>query len=143
VKTEKMIKRIININKTVRGIVLILLLVSFILPVTVLALEPTLELTSPIKHNTFKGLIYGIVDVLFTISLILAPLFLIVGGFYFISSVGDISKVAAGKKIILFTLIGFVIILLAKGIVELFEEALIGDFGGEEGEEVIQDGEPE
>jgi hypothetical protein len=99
----------------------------FLIPVFLLfpLLAFAFELKNPLKYKTFADLINAIIDLAWTVSLVLAPLLIIIGGFYFISSVGDPSKVETGKKIILYTLIGLLIIMIAKGLIVFMTKVII------------------
>jgi len=92
------------------------------------ALQPALaqqfQLESPIEHETFGDLIDAIIKFVFNIALVLAPLFIIIGGFYFVAAAGDPSKIETGKKIIFYTLIGFLIILLSRGLVVIIKDLI-------------------
>lgn len=92
----------------------ILILFSLLLPLSGLAFE----LQPPTKHQSFEELISAVINFLFNVALILAPLMIILGGFYFLTSGGDPEKVKRGKNIILFSVIGLLIMLLAKGFIE-------------------------
>lgn len=73
-------------------------------------------LCNPLKAETFEELIDNLINFVFQIAVVLAPLLIIIGGLYVIFAAGDPYKVERGKKIILWTIIGFVIVLLAKAI---------------------------
>jgi uncharacterized membrane protein len=98
-------------------------LISLAGPLSVSAEE--FELKSPIEHKTFGALIGAIAGFLQGLAIIIAPIFIIFGAFYFITSNGDASKIKTGQRIILYTLIGFLIIFLAKAIVDLLIENVI------------------
>lgn len=93
------------------------------------AVQPVLadefQLESPIEHENFGSLIGAITGFLRNIALIIAPIFIIIGAFYFVAAAGDPSKVETGKKIIFYTLIGFLIIFLAEALVNLLTEDVI------------------
>lgn len=98
--------------------ILILVLACLILPVSVRAIE----IKNPLEYGTFEELIYAIINFIFTIALVLAPLFIIIGGFYFVTATDEPARIETGKRIILYTLIGLLVILLAKGIITLIKE---------------------
>ena len=50
--------------------------------------------------------------------MILGPLLIIIGAFYIMSALGDPEKIKIGRNIIIYTLVGFLIILIAKGLVD-------------------------
>ncbi|HDL74932.1 MAG TPA: hypothetical protein ENH06_00925 [bacterium] len=74
---------------------------------------------NPLNSCSFEGLIFGIIDFIFTISLVLVPIMIVIGGFYFVTSMGDPKKFETGRKIIFYSLIGFVVILMSKGIISM------------------------
>ena len=78
-------------------------------------------ITNPLKYDTFSALINAIANFLFNIALALAPIMIIIAGFYFITAAGDPAKITIAKNIILYTLIGLLIILLSKGLIALFK----------------------
>lgn len=99
----------------------ILIFLGLALPLLVLA-QITIE--NPLTAKTFGELINKIISFIFTIAVALVPLMIIIGAALFITSGGNISQVDRAKKIILYTVIGFAIVLLAKGIVALIEQLL-------------------
>jgi hypothetical protein len=101
-----------------------------ILPFLVLLILPTLvsatdeiRINNPLSFNTFGEFLDAIINFLFNISLFLAPLMIIVGAFHFVTSEGNTEQIDTAKKIIRYTLIGFLIILLAKGLIYYFLKA--------------------
>jgi len=50
---------------------------------------------------------------------------IIVAGFYFITATGDPAKIDTAKKIILWTLIGLLVVISAKGLIALFKEIFL------------------
>lgn len=85
-------------------------------------LVEAVELEPPIKHKTFEELIDAIINFLMQLALVVAPITIIIAGFYFITAAGDPAKIDTGKKIILYTVIGLFIVLLSRGIIALFKE---------------------
>ncbi len=77
--------------------------------------NPTnLILCSSSVHDTPEKLINEILKWIFILSLVVAPLLIILGGFYVLTAAGDIVRVTQGKKIITWALIGLGVILSAK-----------------------------
>jgi hypothetical protein len=74
---------------------------------------------NPINACSFEDLVNNIIDFIFYIALALTPLMIIFGAFFLLTAGEDPKRVETGKNIILYTLIGFTIILLAKGLVAL------------------------
>ena len=103
----------------------IILISGFILiPFIVAGNDVTIE--PPITVTTIPDLINTITDWAFYIGVVLAPLMILVGAFYFMTAAGDPNKIATGKKIILWTIVGLAIILFSKGIISIIESGLGG-----------------
>jgi len=75
----------------------------------------------PITATSFEALVAGITNFIFIIALVLAPLMIIIGAIYLLTSGGDPKKLETGKNIIIYTLIGLAIILLAKGLIAVLK----------------------
>jgi len=104
---------------------LISLLFSLLImiPLAVLAEDPP-EIKNPIIYDTIIEVVESLTSFVFTLGIVLAPLVFLIGGFVFLTSGGDTNKVQKGKDIMVYAVIGFVIILLVKGLVELIKNAL-------------------
>lgn len=98
----------------------ILVSLGLVLPILVSAVT----IKNPLKYETFDKLVEAIINFIFYLALTLSPLMIIVGAFYFVTAAGDVKRVETGKKIITYTLIGFVIILLAKGLIAALKAAI-------------------
>jgi len=83
------------------------------------------EFVNPIDKDTVEEVITGIVDWVYKMALIVAPLMITVGAFYLITAAGDPERVNTGKKIITWTMIGIAVVLLATS-VKLVIESLLG-----------------
>lgn len=82
------------------------------------------KLESPIIHKTFGDLIDAIIKFIFDIAKVVAPLMIVIGGFYIVAAAGNPSNIETGKKIIFYTLIGFFIILISRGLVEMIGKVI-------------------
>ena len=78
-----------------------------------------LRIDPPTDSTTFQELINKIINFVSLITIVLAPLMVIFAGFYFITANGDPSKVKKGKDILIYTAIGILVILLARGFVSM------------------------
>lgn len=74
------------------------------------------------------GEIHQVVDEvtkwIFTLSLVLAPLMILLGGFYMLTSRGDPKMSNTGKEIIKWSIIGLAVILFAKAFVAIVTKFL-------------------
>ncbi len=102
-------------------LLIFLLIVVFLIPLTV----EGIEIENPLSYTSFTDLIYKIIDFLFYLALGIAPIMIIVAGFYFITATGDPQKIDTAKKIVLWTLIGLLVVISAKGLIALFEEIFL------------------
>lgn len=84
----------------------------------------TICIKNPLCAQSFEELINSIIDGLWTISLVLVPMMIIIAGYFFVTSTGDPEKINTAKKMILYALIGFLIITCAKGIIQFLQEVL-------------------
>ena len=98
-----------------------LIIFSLVIPTT---LNATV-FANPLKHANFPDLINALIDTIWTLSLVFAPLMIVVGAFYFFVPGEGGKNIETGKKIITYTLIGFIIIIAAKGIIELLRVTLV------------------
>jgi len=97
------------------------ILVLLLLPLGVLA---QITFQNPLEADTFEELIDNVIDFLFNIALVLVPLMLIIGGFLFVTAGGNISQIDQAKRLIGWAVVGLIIVLLAKGLVDLLLEIL-------------------
>jgi len=79
---------------------------------------------NPLSADSFEDIINNIVDFIYTISLVVAPLMIVWAGGLYVTSGGDPKKVETAKNVILYTLTGLLIILLSKGFVGIIKELL-------------------
>ena len=79
---------------------------------------------NPLNFDTFDELIDGLVDFIFWVGIVIAPLMIIIGGFFLVTAAGNPQRVATGKKIIIYTIVGLAIILLAKGLVSVIQKII-------------------
>jgi hypothetical protein len=83
-----------------------------------------IKICNPLQVCDFRELIDNLINFIFVLALGIAPLMVIIGGAYFLTSAGDPKKIDTAKKIIIYTLIGLVIVLFAKGIIVVLEDIL-------------------
>lgn len=73
-------------------------------------------ITNPIKAGTFTELVNLVTKWIIDIAMVLAPLIIVYGGFTYITAGGQPAKMETGKKIILYAVIGFILVLLATSL---------------------------
>lgn len=76
---------------------------------------------NPLEAKSFAELIENIIKFIFNLALWIAPIMFIIAGFYYITATGDPAKIQTAKNIILYTVIGLIIVISARGLVVLFE----------------------
>ena len=88
-------------------------------------LAQALELINPIGSSTFEELIQKIVNFLaFRLAPPIAVIMIIVAGYYFVTSMGEPTKIQTAKQIILWVCIGLLVLFCASGIIKLLKDIL-------------------
>jgi TRAP-type C4-dicarboxylate transport system permease small subunit len=86
---------------------------------------------APVAFAQFRppsaGFIMKIINIALTVAGLVAVLFLIIGGFRYITSAGNEETAESAKKIIINAIIGIVIIILSFVIVRVISEALVNN----------------
>lgn len=88
---------------------------------------PTTGNTGLPSNSTASGLIMQIINVALAVAGLIAVLFLIIGGFRYITSAGNEETAENAKKIITNAIIGVVIIILSFVIVRVISNALVSN----------------
>lgn len=104
------------------GIILVLALTFIFVGSVVLA--ETIEIKNPLGEKDFKDLIDTILKVIFNIALAIVPLMVVIGGFMFVSAGGKPEQVAKARNLLLWTAVGFVVILSARGLTKILLDLL-------------------
>ena len=81
---------------------------------------------NPIHATSVQALINSTINYIFLLSLVIAPLMILVGAFYLMTSAGDTKRVDTGKKIIFWEVVGFAIILFSRVIISIIKAILGG-----------------
>jgi len=103
-------------KKILDKVLLISLLSIYLFPLVVHAVQ----IENPLKWDSFAGLLNAIIDFLFNLAIGIAPIMIIVAGFYFVTAQGEPEQINTAKRIILWTLIGLLVVIGAKGLIALF-----------------------
>jgi hypothetical protein len=105
-----------------------IILISLLLSLPIMSLA--VEFQNPLEYETFGELIDAIIKFIFYIAVVVVPLMLIIGAFYLLTAAGDPKKIGTGKNVIIYTLIGLVVIMLARGLIAVIESVIGVKIGG-------------
>jgi len=106
-----------------KKIFLILIFLFLILPIIVSADEP-IRIENPLGAESFEVIVNNIIDFIFKIAIVVAPLMVIVGGFLFVTAGGNVQQINRARNLLIWTAVGVLIILLSKGILSIIENIL-------------------
>ena len=81
-------------------------------------------LPNPLKAKNIGELIGAVINFAFFIALAIAPLMVVIAGFFLVTSAGDPKRFQTAKDIILYTFVGALIVFLAKGLISAISGAL-------------------
>ncbi len=82
------------------------------------------SLQNPLKSNNIVDFLFAILDILLTFALPIIVLFIIYAGFLFVTAQGDTSKITTARSALTWSVIGGVIILGAKLILEVIKNTV-------------------
>jgi cysteine-rich repeat protein len=85
-----------------------------------------IDLKSPLGCTTIEECIGRMINFLFSLAVILTPLMIILAGFLYITAVGKPEKIVQAQKLITWTLIGFLIVSLARAIIYVITSVIGG-----------------
>lgn len=71
---------------------------------------------------TFLCVVNNIIDGLFTLAIPITSVMVLVGGFQILFAAGNPEKLTTGKKTIIYAVIGFAVIILAKGVALIIQD---------------------
>lgn len=83
-----------------------------------------ITLLNPLGTASFADIVQKIINALFTLSIPICSIMVLIGGYYILTSAGDEEKLKLGRKTITYAAIGFAVILLASGVVSLIRDIL-------------------
>lgn len=79
-------------------------------------------LINPLDAATFAELVRLILRALFTLSIPIVSIMVMVGGYYILTAAGNEERLKTGRNTITYAVIGFAVILIANGVVSLIRE---------------------
>jgi hypothetical protein len=77
------------------------------------------KIKNPLKWETLQELFEAIIAGLIKISLVIAPLIIVIAGYLFLTAGGDPQKIATAKKMIIYTITGLIVLLASYGIIKI------------------------
>jgi len=83
-----------------------------------------ITIRNPLDATEFEVIIDNVVNFIFNIAVLLAPLMIIIAGFLFVTAGGNAEQISRARAIIIWTAVGFLIILLSRGIMGLIKTLL-------------------
>ena len=83
------------------------------------------SLPNPLGVESIPELLNNIAGYLIYISIPVVTIMIVYGAFQILTAAGSPEKFKSGKQTIVYAIIGFIIVILAKGITALIEEILI------------------
>lgn len=86
--------------------------------------DDPLKLTNPLKAKNIIQFLVQILDILLTFAIPIVVLFIIYGGFKLVVAQGNPSEIEKGRSAILWAIIGGVIVLSAKLIINIIQSTV-------------------
>ena len=102
-----------------------IIFLSLILIESVLGETTTITIPNPLGETSdVHTLIDKILNFLLGIALVLTPIMIVYAGFLYITAAGNEEKIKTANKVLIWTLIGLAVVLIAKGVPALIKEFL-------------------
>ena len=79
--------------------------------------DDTTCICNPLRSTNVTDIVTNILTLLFNFALVLTPVMVVVAGTMFVTAGGDPGRISTAKSILLWTAVGLVIIVLARGLV--------------------------
>lgn len=83
-----------------------------------------IQIKNPLKTDSLADLIDTLINFIFTISIAVAPVVFLYGGFLFVTAAGRPEQITKARSILIWTAIGFVVILLSRGLITILKNLL-------------------
>jgi hypothetical protein len=85
---------------------------------------PANQICNPLKYDSFPAFLDALLTGLIWLAIYIAPIILVIAGFYFATAMGDPKKIDLAKKMVLYTLIGFAVVYASKILVSVIANAV-------------------
>ncbi len=79
---------------------------------------------NPLCYTSIVEIVENIIRYIWYLSWVLVPLVVLIGAFYILTSGGNPNRLEKGKKWVIYAIVGFLIVLGAKGIIGLIKAAI-------------------
>lgn len=86
--------------------------------------QAVVVIENPINVQSFQDLLNILIDFIFWVGITVAPVVIIIAGFFYVISAGDPQKVETAKKMIWYAVIGLIVLLFARGLVAVLKSVL-------------------
>lgn len=93
------------------------------LPILALA-DQQIVIQNPLQAGSFQAIVDNIISFIFKIAIVLAPIMVLLGGFLLITAAGNPEQVSRAKNLLIWTAVGFLVVLLSKGILAIINQIL-------------------
>lgn len=100
--------------------------VIFLFAAFAFAAEAAVNFPNTGGYDTVDDLVTAVSNWFLGLVAVIAVLFLIVGGIYYLTAYGDENKMREGKKIITYTIYGLVIILISYSVITTLNNIIFG-----------------
>lgn len=99
-------------------IISLTILITIFTPLTISA-QITIQNPLGSQNMQLWELIDKIIDLLFYAAAVVAPVIILVAAFKLLTSAGEVEKVQTAKRMIIWAVVGFIVIILSKALVSL------------------------
>jgi len=83
------------------------------------------RIKNPLTTDTFEGLIAKVIEIIFKLALLIAPIMLIIAGIMFMTAAGDPAKIQNAQNLAKWVIIGLLIVILAQSIVTFLKTTFL------------------
>lgn len=87
--------------------------------------DTVVRIENPLKYGTIPEILAAIANFIFWIGIIIMPIVIIIGGIIFATSGGEPEKVKTGRRLLLWSSIGLIILVLAR-VLAAFIKSILG-----------------
>ena len=98
-------------------------IVIFLLFLPYIVFSETITFSSPVKN--LEKLVLIILNYLFTAGLFLATILIVYAGILMISAGGNEEQFSKGKKLIIYAILGLLVVIMGRGLVDLIKNYLL------------------